>query len=62
MKNKDVMVKGIYWMKVSGNLVKVLILRVDYRKGWWGRNLSTGREVRILTGARCRSRADVDPT
>ena len=59
MKKKDVAIGGVYVAKVSNRLVKVRIDR-EAGRGWYGTNLRTRREVRILSAQRLRRRLDAD--
>jgi len=54
MNKADVVLKGVYVVKVSGRLVKVRVDRISVFGGWYGTNLATGREVRIRSAARLR--------
>jgi len=56
MKKKDVEIGGTYRVKVSGKVVPVKILNECHYGGWIGRNTVTGREVRIRSARRLRSR------
>jgi len=57
MKKNEVEIRGIYVVKVSGQLVRVRIDRESPYGGWDGTNLSTRRSVRIKSAARLRRRA-----
>ncbi len=61
MKKRDVEIGGVYVAKVSNRLVKVRIDR-DAGRGWYGTNLRTRREVRILSAQRLRRRLDAPKT
>ena len=54
MKAKDVKIGGLYLVKVSGQLVPVKLIDESRYGGWTGKNLTTGREVRIKTAAKLR--------
>ncbi len=55
MRKRDVRVGAVYVVKVSEREVPVEIRREAlYGKGWIGRNLTTGREVRIRSAQRLR--------
>jgi len=54
MKKADVEIGSTYIVKVSGVLAKVRITGESPYGGWNGRNLATGREVRIRSAARLR--------
>jgi hypothetical protein len=54
MLKADVVLKGVYVVKVSGKLVRVRVDRVCEFGGWYGTNLATGREIRIRTAAKLR--------
>lgn len=63
MLKKDVVVGGIYLMKVSGKIAPVLIQREtagdrgpQQRTNWIGVNLKTNRQVRIKSAAKLRER------
>ena len=57
MRKTDVKLGSIYWVKVSGRLVRVRLEQVCQLRGWYGTNLTTGREVWIRTAGRLRSLA-----
>ena len=61
MQKHNVKVGTTYIVKVSGTLTKVRLIREHPRGGWYGTNLSTGREIRIRTAARLRSEAQPAP-
>ncbi len=55
MKKKDVEIGKTYIVKVSGKLVPVkLVSKYEYGRGWNGKNMKTGRDVRIKTAAKLR--------
>jgi|HubBroStandDraft_1064217.scaffolds.fasta_scaffold1960916_1 hypothetical protein len=54
MKKQDVQIGGLYVVKVSGNMAVVKITGESPYGGWDGRNVHTGRDVRIRTAARLR--------
>ena len=58
MKRQDVQIGSIYIVKVSGVLAKVRIAGKSPYGGWIGRNLATGREIRIRSAARLRRPAN----
>ena|SRR6266480_4723702 len=62
MLKAEVAIGKVYVVKVSGKLCRVKITReADYlgkMHGWFGENLSTGREVRIRSAAKLRREAD----
>ena len=58
MKRQDVQIGSSYIVKVSGVLAKVRITDESPYGGWVGRNLATGREVRIRSAARLRRPAN----
>lgn len=62
MKKAEVEIGSLYTVKVSGKIGIVRITRESLYGGWYGRNVATGREVRIKTAARLRGRASVPPT
>ena len=57
MKKDQVDLLNIYRVKVSGKVVDVRIVGPSPYGGWIGRNLTTGREVRIKTAGRLRREA-----
>jgi len=54
MKQQDVVLGEVYAVKVSGSIQPVKLETVSPHGGWVGRNLRTGREVRIRTAAKLR--------
>jgi hypothetical protein len=54
MKKGDVILGQGYAVKVSGRLQPVRLVAESPRGGWVGRNLQTGRAVRIRSAARLR--------
>jgi hypothetical protein len=54
MKKRDVTVGQVYAVKVSGQVQEVRLVAESPYGGWVGRNLRTGREVRIRSAARLR--------
>jgi len=58
MKKRDIEIGNTYIAKVSGVLAKVRITGESPYGGWHGKNLATGREVRIRSAARLRRPAD----
>ena len=58
MKANEVQIGQAYIVKVSGKLAKVRLESVSQYGGWNGRNLETGREVRIRTAAKLRRGTD----
>jgi hypothetical protein len=54
MKKCEVEIGTTYVVKVSGVLAKVRITGESPYGGWRGKNLATGREVRIRSAARLR--------
>jgi hypothetical protein len=55
MTKAKVSIGTTYIVKVSGNLTRVRLTRECEYGGWYGKNLATGREIRIRTAARLRS-------
>lgn len=53
-KSDDIQIGHTYIVKVSGHLVPVRLVSVCSYGGWIGRNLNTGREIRIRTAAKLR--------
>jgi hypothetical protein len=58
MKKREIEVGNTYIAKVSGVLAKVRITGESPYGGWRGKNLATGREVRIRSAARLRRPAN----
>ncbi len=58
MKKRDIEIGTTYIAKVSGVLAKVRITGESPYGGWRGKNLATGREVRIRSAARLRRPAN----
>jgi len=54
MKKNEIEIGKTYIAKVSGRLARVRIASESQYGGWDGRNIETGREVRIRTAARLR--------
>ena len=54
MKKQDVEIGKIYMVKVSANVVPVKITEAHHYSGWHGKNMVTGRAVRIKTAGRLR--------
>ena len=54
MRRRDVVLGQVYAVKVSGRLQPVRLVAESPHGGWVGRNLLTGREVRIRSAARLR--------
>ena len=54
MKKTEVQLGGVYKCKVSGNIVSVKITHENPHGGWDGRNLKTGKTVRIKSAQRLR--------
>ncbi len=55
MKAKDVAgIGSTYMVKVSGHLAPVKLTAISPYGGWVGRNLNTGREIRIRTAGKLR--------
>jgi hypothetical protein len=54
VKKRDVVLGRVYAVKVSGRLQPVRLVAESPHGGWVGRNLQTGREVRIRSAARLR--------
>jgi len=52
MRKNQVEIGGVYYAKVSGKRTKVAITSESPYGGWSGRNLVTGREVRIRSAQR----------
>ena len=55
MKKNEIKIGHVYKAKVSGKIVPVQIVKANPRGGWDGKNLSTGKAVRIKTAQRLRS-------
>jgi hypothetical protein len=58
MKKADVVIGGVYVVKVSGWETPVRIDRVSPYGGWEGTNIKTGRRIRIKSAQRLRRRYD----
>jgi hypothetical protein len=58
MKKAEVKIGNTYIAKVSGVLAKVRITGESPYGGWRGKNLATGREIRIRSAARLRRPAN----
>jgi hypothetical protein len=54
MRQRDVILGQVYAVKVSGRIQPVRLVAESPHGGWVGRNLQTGREVRIRSAARLR--------
>jgi hypothetical protein len=54
MKQQDVVLGEVYAMKVSGSIQPVKLEAESPHGGWVGRNMRSGREVRIRTAAKLR--------
>ena len=54
MQAKDIFVGQIYLVKISGKVQQVKIIKTCPNGGWMARNLATGRDIRLRTGARVR--------
>jgi hypothetical protein len=52
MKTRDAVLGQVYAVKVSGRIQAVRLEAESPHGGWVGRNLQTGRAVRIRTAAR----------
>lgn len=61
MKTAEIQVGGVYYAKVSGRVVPVLILRESPHGGWHGLNEATRRDVRIKSARRLRGCATPAP-
>jgi len=61
MKKAEIQIGKAYIAKVSGKLVPVRIYSECSLGGWYGKNLITGREVRIKTAARLRWEHTLEP-
>lgn len=57
MKKKDVVVGNCYVARVSGDLVRVVLVGPSPYGGWDAHNTKTGRRIRIRTAARLRGLA-----
>jgi hypothetical protein len=54
MNKRDVVLGQVCAVKVSGRIQQVRLVAESSHGGWIGRNLQTGREVRIRSAARLR--------
>lgn len=57
MKKNDVKIGGVYYAKVSGAVTKIEIVSTSSYGGWHGKNLRTGKPVRIKSAQRLRAEA-----
>jgi len=55
MKKSEIKIGHVYNAKVTGKIVPVQIVSANPRGGWDGKNLSTGKAVRIKTAQRLRN-------
>jgi len=55
MKKNEIKIGHVYNAKVTGKIVPVQIVSANPRGGWDGKNLSTGKAVRIKSAQRLRS-------
>ena len=68
MKKSEIKIGHVYTAKVMGKIVPVQIVKANPRGGWDGKNLSTGKVVRIKSAQRLRgekpsaTRAATSPT
>lgn len=62
MKKAEVEIGTCYVAKVSGSLTVVKILGYSPYGGWVGRNLKSGRDVRVKSAARLRYKAPLKPS
>ena len=54
MKQRDAVQGQVYAVKVSGHIQPVRLVAYSPHGGWIGRNLQTGRDVRIRTAGKLR--------
>ncbi len=54
MQKKDILIGGKYLAKVSGKVVIVKVISESRLGGYQVINLTTGRSIRVRTGARLR--------
>lgn len=59
MKAREVVIGQIYYAKVSGKIVSVMIERENFYQGWWARDLETNRTIHIRTAGRLRGKVAV---
>ena len=59
MKKNEVKVGHVYKAKVTGKVVPVEIVSANPNGGWEGKNLSTGKPVRIKSAQRLREEKPV---
>jgi hypothetical protein len=52
MKRRNVVLGQVYAVKVSGRIQQVRLVAESSPGGWVGRNLQTGRELRVRSAAR----------
>jgi hypothetical protein len=62
MKKQEVKIGKVYMVKVSNNVVPVKITEAHHVSGWHGKNMVTGRAVRIKSAARLRYECLPDAT
>ena len=60
MKKTEVSVGNVYVALVSGKYAPVQIVATHVGGGWWGTNLTTGRNIRIRTAGRLRRQLACD--
>ena len=60
MKKRDVVLGQVYAVKVSGRIQPVRLIAESSDGGWVGRNEETGREIRIRSAAKLRTRLEKD--
>ena len=61
MRKAEVEIGRYYRVKVSGQVVPVVLTRYYHTfSGWYGRNLFTGRNIKIRSAARLRSEISKD--
>lgn len=53
-KSDNIAVGNTYIVRVSGHLVPIKLVESSPNGGWYGRNMTTGREIRIRTAAKLR--------
>lgn len=61
MKKANVILGGVYIMKVSDRIARVRLTAISPYGGWVGKNEQTGREIRIRSAQRLRHPATAAP-
>ena len=59
MKKEDAVLGQVYAVKVSGRIAPVRLVAVSPYGGWVGRNITTGRDIRIRSAQKLRRLVNV---